>query len=196
MDWRPESYISCMITTGFGLGLLERGFHHHGAQDGMMRIWTIIFLPATLQMTTALRPLVGTASTLLPATNSSSSPIGCSPLLTARHPWSINAPRMATVAMAANQTRKTPLRANRANHKRGWLYILQGNARAVCLLELLPTSEEDSLHQRGTEGENCVVPCHHAPPVVVGLYCGGESMGINDLNAGKFAKAYQPKLSG
>lgn len=57
-----------MITTGFGLRLLERGFHHHGAQDGMMRIWMIIFLPATLQMTTALRPLVGTARTLLPAT--------------------------------------------------------------------------------------------------------------------------------
>jgi hypothetical protein len=57
-----------MITTGFDLRLLERGFHHHGAQDGMMRIWTIIFLPASLQMTTALRPLVGTAPTLLPAT--------------------------------------------------------------------------------------------------------------------------------
>jgi hypothetical protein len=57
-----------MITTGFDLRLLERGFHHLGAQDGMMRIWTIMFLPATLQMTTALRQLVGTAPTLLPAT--------------------------------------------------------------------------------------------------------------------------------
>jgi len=68
MGWRPESYISCVITTGFDLRLLERGFHHHGAQDGIMRIWTIIFLPANLQMTTALRRLVGTAPTLLPAT--------------------------------------------------------------------------------------------------------------------------------
>jgi hypothetical protein len=58
-----------MITTGFEFRLLERGFHHHGAQDGMMRIWTIIFLPANLQTTTALRWLVGTAPTLLPTKN-------------------------------------------------------------------------------------------------------------------------------
>jgi len=56
------------IATGFGLRLLERGFRHHGAQAGMMRIWTILFLLVALQMTTALRPLVGTAPTLLPAT--------------------------------------------------------------------------------------------------------------------------------
>jgi hypothetical protein len=56
------------IATGFGLRLLERGFRCHGAQVGMMRIWTIIFLLVALQMTTALRPLVGTAPTLLPAT--------------------------------------------------------------------------------------------------------------------------------
>ena len=56
------------IATGFGLRLLERGFHHHGTQGGMMRIWTVIFLLVALQMTTALRPLVGTAPTLLPAT--------------------------------------------------------------------------------------------------------------------------------
>ena len=68
MGWRPESYISCMITTGFGLRLLERGFRHHGAKAGILRIWTMIFLLVALQMTTALRPLVGTAPTLLPAT--------------------------------------------------------------------------------------------------------------------------------
>jgi hypothetical protein len=56
------------IATGFGLRLLERGFHHHGTQGGMMRIWTVIFLLVALQMTTALRPLVGTAPTLLPTT--------------------------------------------------------------------------------------------------------------------------------
>ncbi len=56
------------IATGFGLRLLERGFRHHGAQGGMMRIWTVLFLLVALQMTTALRPLVGTAPTLLPET--------------------------------------------------------------------------------------------------------------------------------
>jgi hypothetical protein len=56
------------IATGFGLRLLGRGFHHHGAQGGMMRIWTVIFLLVALQMTTALRPLVGTAPTALPTT--------------------------------------------------------------------------------------------------------------------------------
>jgi len=56
------------IATGFGLRLLERGFRHHGAHDGMMRIWTLIFLLVALQMTTALRPIVGTAPTLLPRT--------------------------------------------------------------------------------------------------------------------------------
>jgi hypothetical protein len=57
-----------MIATGFGLRLLERGFHHFGARLGLMRVWTIIFLLVALQMTTALRPLVGTAKTQLPET--------------------------------------------------------------------------------------------------------------------------------
>jgi len=57
-----------LIATGFGLRLLERGFRHLGAQDGMMRIWTVLFLLVALQMTTALRPLVGTSPTLLPET--------------------------------------------------------------------------------------------------------------------------------
>jgi hypothetical protein len=56
------------IATAFGLRLLERGFYHFGAQGAMMRIWTAIFVLVALQMTTALRPLVGTAPTLLPAT--------------------------------------------------------------------------------------------------------------------------------
>jgi hypothetical protein len=33
-----------------------------------MRVWTIIFLLMALQMSTALRPLVGTAPRLLPET--------------------------------------------------------------------------------------------------------------------------------
>jgi hypothetical protein len=56
------------IATGFGLRLLERGFRYRGTQGGMMRIWTVLFLLVALQMTTALRPLVGTAPTFLPET--------------------------------------------------------------------------------------------------------------------------------
>ena len=56
------------IATCFGIRLLEHGFHHHGTQGGMMRIWTLIFLLVAMQMTTALRPIVGTAPTLLPTT--------------------------------------------------------------------------------------------------------------------------------
>lgn len=56
------------IATGFGLRLLERGFRCHGIQGGMIKIWTVIFLLVALQMTTALRPFVGKAPTLLPTT--------------------------------------------------------------------------------------------------------------------------------
>jgi len=57
-----------LIATGFGLRLLERGLRHGGAQSGLIRVWTIIFLLVALQMSTALRPLVGTAPTWLPQT--------------------------------------------------------------------------------------------------------------------------------
>jgi hypothetical protein len=57
-----------LVAMRFGLRLLERGFRHHGARDGMLRIWTVIFLLVALQMTTALRPLLATAPTFLPAT--------------------------------------------------------------------------------------------------------------------------------
>jgi hypothetical protein len=56
------------IATCFGLRLLGRGFRHCGAESGLMRVWMIIFLLVALQMSTALRPLVGTAPTLLPQT--------------------------------------------------------------------------------------------------------------------------------
>ena len=56
------------IATGFGLRLLERGFRHHGAHNGPLWIWTVIFLLVALQMTAALRPIIGTAPTLLPTT--------------------------------------------------------------------------------------------------------------------------------
>ena len=67
---------------------------------------------------------------------------------------------------------------------------------SVCLLKLLPTTEEESFKKRGTEEENCVVPCRYTPPIVVGLCGESESMGINDPNCDTFARVYQPELSG
>jgi hypothetical protein len=55
------------IATAFGLRFLHAGFSHLRAKTkGGFRVWTIIFLLVMLQMTAALRPLIGTAPTLLP----------------------------------------------------------------------------------------------------------------------------------
>lgn len=56
-----------VIAVYFGLRFLGAGFAHLQARaDGGVQTWMIIFLLVMLQMTTALRPLVGTAPTLLP----------------------------------------------------------------------------------------------------------------------------------
>jgi len=55
------------IATFFGLRFLESGFSHSRARSTIgLNTWIIIFILVTIQMTTALRPLVGTANTLLP----------------------------------------------------------------------------------------------------------------------------------
>jgi hypothetical protein len=55
------------ISTGFGLRFLHAGFAHARAQSSSgVNTWAVIFLLVALQMTAALRPLVGTADTLLP----------------------------------------------------------------------------------------------------------------------------------
>lgn len=55
------------IATGFGLRFLKNGFSHSKARSGAgLRTWVIIFVLVVLQMTTALRPIVGTAETWLP----------------------------------------------------------------------------------------------------------------------------------
>ena len=55
------------IAVYFGLRFLWRGFAHLQARsDGGVQTWMVIFLLVMLQMTAALRPIVGTASTLLP----------------------------------------------------------------------------------------------------------------------------------
>src|SRR6267378_729497 len=55
------------IATIFGLRFLEAGFSHtHARSNAGFNTWVVIFVLVVLQMTTALRPIVGTAETLLP----------------------------------------------------------------------------------------------------------------------------------
>jgi hypothetical protein len=55
------------IATIFGLRFLESGFSHSNARSHAgFHTWVVIFLLVAVQMTTALRPLLGTADTFLP----------------------------------------------------------------------------------------------------------------------------------
>jgi len=57
------------ISTAFGLRFLENGFAQSKARSAAgLRTWIVIFVLVVVQMTTALRPLVGTADTFLPET--------------------------------------------------------------------------------------------------------------------------------
>jgi hypothetical protein len=56
------------IATIFGLRFLEAGFSHSNARSHAgFHTWVVIFLLVAVQMTTALRPIVGKSDTLLPA---------------------------------------------------------------------------------------------------------------------------------
>jgi len=60
-------FIFWFIATGFGLRFLETGFSHSNARSlAGFRIWAVIFMLVALQMTTALRPILGTSETFLP----------------------------------------------------------------------------------------------------------------------------------
>ncbi len=51
-----------LVAVGFGARFLARAFHHFGLRsEAGLKAWIIIFLLVSLQMTTALRPLVGPA---------------------------------------------------------------------------------------------------------------------------------------
>ena len=51
----------------FGLGLIFKGADTCGIKGGdYLKIWAVIFTLVTLQMSTALRPIIGEAETLLP----------------------------------------------------------------------------------------------------------------------------------
>jgi hypothetical protein len=55
------------VATWFGLRFLHAGFAHlSGKSGGALNIWIVIFVLVQLQMMTALRPMIGTAETLLP----------------------------------------------------------------------------------------------------------------------------------
>jgi hypothetical protein len=54
------------VATWFGLRFLHHGFRMLDAGTGGLKVWAVMFVLVMLQMSTALRPLVGTAPTLLP----------------------------------------------------------------------------------------------------------------------------------
>ena len=54
------------IATYFGLRFLCAGFAQLSGRSGGLRVWITIFLLVMIQMTTTLRPIVGTADTLMP----------------------------------------------------------------------------------------------------------------------------------
>jgi hypothetical protein len=55
------------VSTIFGLRFLNAGFAHSNARSNAgLNTWIIIFMLVMVQMSTALRPLVGTADTFLP----------------------------------------------------------------------------------------------------------------------------------
>ena len=56
-----------LVATWFGLRFLHSGFAQLGVTvGGGIKLWMIIFIIVVLQMTTALRPIVGKANTFLP----------------------------------------------------------------------------------------------------------------------------------
>src|SRR6266481_3309956 len=55
------------IATIFGLRFLQAGFSHSQARSNAgLATWIVVFILVAVQMTTALRPIVGTANTFLP----------------------------------------------------------------------------------------------------------------------------------
>ncbi len=55
-----------LVATYFGLRFLNAGFLLREDRAGGLKVWMVIFLLVMVQMTTAFRPLLGTADTLLP----------------------------------------------------------------------------------------------------------------------------------
>jgi len=68
ITWMGALHLSFwFISTFFGLRFLETGFSHSKARSTAgLNTWIDIFVLVVIQMTTALRPIIGTASTFLP----------------------------------------------------------------------------------------------------------------------------------
>ncbi len=57
-----------IVATWFGVRFLKAGFAQHQEDSGGgLKVWVVIFVLVMLQMTTALRPLIGEGDTFLPA---------------------------------------------------------------------------------------------------------------------------------
>jgi hypothetical protein len=57
-----------VVATIFGVRFLGAGFRHfNGTSDAGLKVWVVIFLLVCLQMTTALRPIIGKSDRFLPA---------------------------------------------------------------------------------------------------------------------------------
>jgi hypothetical protein len=55
------------IAAVFGLRFMQAGFSHsHAKSKAGFGVWVIVFMLVMIQMTTALRPIIGTANTFLP----------------------------------------------------------------------------------------------------------------------------------
>ena len=56
-----------LVAVTFGAGFLCRAFEQFGLRSVVaLRIWLVVFVLVTLQMTAALRPLVGRGNTFFP----------------------------------------------------------------------------------------------------------------------------------
>jgi cation transport ATPase len=57
-----------LVATLFGLRFMKAGFAHANARSQAgINVWIILFLLVALQMTTALRPMLGRSATFFPA---------------------------------------------------------------------------------------------------------------------------------
>jgi hypothetical protein len=57
-----------LVGTFFGLRFLNAGFRHFNANSNLgLKVWVVVFLLVGLQMSTALRPIVGKSKRLLPS---------------------------------------------------------------------------------------------------------------------------------
>jgi hypothetical protein len=53
------------IATYFGLRFLHRGLRHLSGKPAGLRLWVVVFLLVMLQMSTAIRPIVGKSDRFL-----------------------------------------------------------------------------------------------------------------------------------